>query len=191
MGEAYLAHSISEVLSTFFDQVKFRARNNFAHPVLSSATKGRKPEVDYVVEDRSSAEMALAVEAKWAGSSHCTAGNILWDLVRLKVLKDSVGYNCKVFFLLAGRRDDIAKVFESSFFKPGTKSPLTSTSQRLRKFNLLDNPDHNGLIVREKEGWLEKYPDLYIPDSLSTRLVDDARSANDNFRFSAKIWVVE
>lgn len=74
MGEAYLSHSISEVLVAFFDQQKYRVRNNFTHPVLANKKKGRNPEVDYIVEELESNNIVIAIEAKWASSSHCTPG---------------------------------------------------------------------------------------------------------------------
>ncbi|OAZ99912.1 hypothetical protein [Halomonas sp. G11] len=190
MGEAYLGHSISEILASFFDQTACRARNNFAHPVLSSTKKGRKPEIDYVVEYLANKQVMLAVEAKWAGSSHCTAENILWDLVRLKALKDSVDHECGTYFLLAGKREDIDKPFNAKLFRQGTQSPLIAGSQRKKSFSLSDNRDHQRLIDKQKKIWLEAYSELSIPEHFKTKLVDDSRSAANNMRFVSRIWEI-
>jgi len=133
MGEAYLGHSISEILASFFDQSKFRAKNNFSHPALSSKKKGRKPEIDYIVEHLATNKIVLAMEAKWAGSSHCTAENILWDLVRLKALKDSIDNKCAAYFLIAGKKENMDKSFQGNLFQLGTQAPLISDESTSEK----------------------------------------------------------
>ncbi|WP_156940934.1 hypothetical protein [Halomonas halodenitrificans] len=190
MGEAYLGHSISEILASFFDQTAYRARNNFAHPVLSSMKRGRKPEIDYVVEDLATNQVVLAAEAKWAGSSHCSAENILWDLVRLKALKDSVDHECGTYFLVAGNREDVGRLFRAKLFRQGSHSPLIVGSRRKKSFSLSDNRDHQKLIDKQKKKWLEAYSDFSVPECLKTKLEDDSRSAANNMRFVARVWEV-
>lgn len=192
MGEAYLTYSISEILVTFFDQSKFKILNNFAYPSFTSkSNKGRKPEIDYVVKNLESRNIRLAIEAKWAGSSHCSPQNILWDLVRLKILKDSMPSKCSTYFLIAGTKNDMDNIFKHKFFKPGTNHPLNTGTQREKKFNLIKNPDHQKCIDKYKTAWTEKYIELPIPERITTRLIDDTKSAHKDFRFAARIWRIE
>lgn len=189
MDEAYLVQSIGDVLGAFFDQQIFEIRKSYVHPSLNSVGSGRKPEIDYAVIHRTSNTIQMAIEAKWAGSSHCTPTNILWDLVRLKILRDS-NPACIGSFLIAGHNSKMNKIFENSFFAPGTQHPLQHGNPRKKIFSLIANKDHQPFITTQANAWKRKYPDLQIPSSLITVLEDPTKSANEINRFSAKTWLV-
>lgn len=189
MDEAYLVHGISDILNAFFDQHKFEIRKNYIHPSLSAGKPGRKPELDYVVIDRSSMKMVMAIEAKWAGSSHCAPENILWDLVRLKLLKET-NPECIGSFLIAGQKKKFDKCFSHEFFAPGTQHPLQQGIPRKKVFSLEGNIDHQSFIEKQKNSWKNKYPGLMIPSNFTSLLEDPAKSASSVNRFLSKTWII-
>jgi len=107
-GESYLTTSMGEILQSLHGGKSAQVIAGYQHPTLSKLMKGRgrRPELDFVVStyDDSSANqrarsakspvqtsrnaslLLTAIETKWAGSSHCTPENILWDILRLEML---------------------------------------------------------------------------------------------------------
>ncbi|SFP51190.1 hypothetical protein SAMN05216229_10359 [Geopseudomonas sagittaria] len=189
MDEAYLVQSVADILGAFFDQQTFEIRKNYVHPYLDGGGKGRKPEIDYAVIHRQSNTIQMAIEAKWAGSSHCTPENILWDLMRLKILRDS-NPSCIGAFLIAGHKNKMDKCFGAPFFAPGTQHPLQHGNPRKKIFSLIANRDHQPFITAQTNIWIHKYPSLVIAPSLTTVLEDPTKSANEINRFTAKTWIV-
>lgn len=127
-GESYLTSAVGNILQSLHGGVNRVVLSGYQHPILSAHMKGggRRPEVDFVVstyDDSNASQRARskgsklantldvnvltsAVEAKWAGSSHCTVENVLWDLLRLEML---VNANPKItaILLIAGRTDEV------------------------------------------------------------------------------------
>lgn len=192
MDEAYMVHAISDVLCSCFDvSGKTKIKKNYTHPGLEGKPTGAKPSIDYVVVDIDTEEIIFAIEAKWTNSSHCKAENILWDLVRLKLLKECYP-NAICLFLAAGSSNKFCKPFGHDLFKPGTQHPLHQTTTRPKKFKLIGNPDHDTLVTNFTKKWVSDYPTLDIPTSLSTTLADPRWSGSvTTNRFSVKAWAVE
>lgn len=74
-GEYYLHGVMNEIISANIDPAASVPHASYAHPALARAGKpspGRKREVDFFVQPRVSGGPTACVEAKWAGSSHCT-----------------------------------------------------------------------------------------------------------------------
>jgi hypothetical protein len=124
---------------------------------------GAKPSIDYVVTTRSPPDIKLAVESKWAGSSHCTPENVLWDLVRLKLLKDQNPAAC-CGLLIAGHKNATEKLFSKDLFTFGTQHPLHRIMTRRKIFSFKNNRDHQVKISKAMATWLGKYPKFRLPD---------------------------
>lgn len=104
-GEYYLHGAINEIVSAIIDPGLFRLHGSYPHPALNPSSNlpkpGRRREVDFYVENRDTNASSLCLEAKWAGSSHCTWEKILLDLYRLALVKEhSPEGEC--LFVLAG-----------------------------------------------------------------------------------------
>lgn len=190
--EAYLSHSVSDIICTFYDPNAVVVRKGYKHPTLLPHTKanGRKPEVDYVGLDLKSREVVLAVEAKWAGSSHCNAENILWDLARLKLLKDQYP-KASCGLLIAGHKTAVEKVFSHTFFRDRTQHPLHRLFNKRKSFSLVTNINHQPFIDKQVAQWKASYPGLVTPASLRTQLEESSISAHSSARFVARCWRVE
>ncbi|WP_309707211.1 hypothetical protein [Armatimonas sp.] len=189
MDEAYLVEKVGDILRACYSPSDYEVQNGYVHPCLSKTGRGRKPEIDSVVINKSSDTIMIAIEAKWAGSSHCTPANILWDIVRLKILVDR-NPNCTGVFLIAGHKKNIDVCFSLPFFAPGTQHPLQQGNTRKKTFSIRANKDHQSFIEIQKNAWKKKYPNLEVPDSLVTVLEDPTKSANEVNRFVAKAWVI-
>ncbi|MCW0403790.1 hypothetical protein NB689_000206 [Xanthomonas sacchari] len=190
--ESYLSHSVSDIICSFYDPNTVVIRKNHKHAGLGqhAKPKGRKPEIDYVGMDLKSNEAILAIEAKWAGSSHCTAENILWDLVRLKILKNLYPRS-SCGLLIAGHKSAVDKVFSHKFFAYRTQHPLNRSFNKRKNFCLINNSDHQPFINKQLEDWKKTYPDLIVPANLKTQLEESSISANPSSRFIARCWRVE
>ncbi len=117
--ERYLSVAIAQILG---GTLGGRILSEFDHPILNRymAGPGRRPAIDFVFcEDYP--KISVAVEAKWASSSHATVENIIWDLVRLEQVAHYHEAAC--FFVLAGKRADLERLFLSEKFQ-GRKGPF-------------------------------------------------------------------
>jgi hypothetical protein len=85
----------------------------------------------------------LLIEAKWAGSSHCTIANITADLIRLCIMKKAHP-DATCMFVLAGHARDVDKVLSRRPFLGGRKDAIrTDGSGTIRKFKFLPkNSEH-------------------------------------------------
>lgn len=192
LDESYLTHSVSDIICTFYDPNKTVIRKSHRHTALApfAKLKGRKPEVDYVAVDLISNEIVFAIEAKWAGSSHCTAENILWDLARLKLLKDQYPA-AKCGLLIAGHKTAVDKVFSHDFFRDRTQHPLHRSFNKRKNFSLVKNINHQPFIDKQVMEWQKAYPGLTIPPFFSTQLEESSISAHSSARFIARCWRIE
>lgn len=190
MGEEYLTFAISDLINCFLGTARIKTIKNFIHHGLSANKNiGRKTEIDYMVTEIDNNNPILAIEVKWAGSTHCNDKNILWDLIRLKIIKDAHP-NCTCLLLIAGQKDKFEKVFSSNLFKPGTQHPLQQGSPFKKVFPLESNDDHQLFISAEISKKQKKYPSLKPPAFLITHLSDATKSAASTNRFLSKIWTI-
>lgn len=190
--ESYLSHAVSDIVCTFYDPSAIAIRKSQRHAGLQAHAKptGRKPEIDYVAVNLKTNLPVLAIEAKWCGSSHCTAQNILWDLARLKLVKNSAP-ECVCGLLVAGSRRSTKEVFNHPLFREGTQHPLHMSLNRRKRFTLTNNLDHQEFIDRQRSGWTTSYPGLVLPTAFSTQLEASSTSANPASRFVARCWRVQ
>ena len=192
MDEGYLNHIVADVLGSFYDPSKVVIRKGVRHPVLGAISKksGRKSEVDFSVVERGTNVASLVIEAKWAGSSYCTPTRLLWDLVRLKLIKNAFN-NCVCGLLIAGHKSAMEKLFNRPLLKLYTQHPLHRDGARRKHFLLTGNQHHQELINKFKAATLARIPGLIIPDTITTRLSTATYSAHDKARFVARCWRVE
>jgi hypothetical protein len=165
-NERYLAAAVGQILYGRFGK---KVLGDYTHPRLGAAASGagRKPEIDYVVYEPISRKIQIAVETKWAGSSHCTVENIVWDLARLQMVADDT--DAKAIFLLAGQKRKLDKLFgHKNFNLPPTKAPLLhSKSNAINRFELLPSiPERVGLFTKI----FSPHQELLIPNRVSTQL---------------------
>lgn len=159
-GESYLASSIGEILQSLHGGKSAQVISGYQHPILANVMlgSGRRPELDFVVtsyddssltsrarsatlpvkQARNSNLLVSAIETKWAGSSHCTPKNVIWDLLRLEMI---AAENPKVnaILLIAGRREKMislrAELENFIPFNSGShKLDLLPSETKKRKF---------------------------------------------------------
>ena len=119
--EKYLAAAVGQILSGTYQD---RVIAEYPHPVLAPLQSlGRRPAVDFVVCENYP-RVTIAVESKWAGSSHTTPETVLWDLIRLELVAHAHG--ATGVFLIAGQRGDLDKLFFSTAFSGPKGTPVVS-----------------------------------------------------------------
>lgn len=108
---------------------------------------GRKRSVDFAViyDDgrKAPSDPEFLIEAKWAGSSHCTIANVTADFIRLCIMK-KVHPDAACLFVLAGHARDVDKVLSRRPFIGGKKDVIRFNGNgAITKFRFLPkNPEH-------------------------------------------------
>lgn len=111
-GEYYLHGVMNEIISANIDPGVDVPHASYAHPALARAgapAPGRKREVDFFIQPRVNGGPTACIEAKWAGSSHCTWEKVLLDLCRLTLVKNADPAT-ECYFVLAGLSRDVNAV---------------------------------------------------------------------------------
>ncbi|WP_323794739.1 hypothetical protein [Nisaea sp.] len=166
----------------------------FTHPILKNARKnkkGRKSEVDFAALAPIYGKTIAAVEAKWAGSSHCTVENITWDILRLALMIENEDYES--FFLLAGKKKDIQKLFNSKKFL-GEKNIKG-------KYNpILSIPNHGGGVLRLTNAFSDRkrmihrivypYRDTKFSSLIKTGTPSVYPSTSTNGQYQVYVWKI-
>ncbi|WP_156023159.1 hypothetical protein [Terracoccus sp. 273MFTsu3.1] len=105
-------------------------------------------------------ELVLAIEAKWAGSSHASAANVVRDICRLAVVsKAHPGAVC--MFILAGRPQDVQRLLSHKLLgQRGKKKrrilPYPYFQQHVDHiFHLVDTVGGEGLLTDTHATWLK------------------------------------
>ncbi|GAB3305754.1 hypothetical protein [Pseudoclavibacter terrae] len=133
--EAWLHGLIAEIVGSNRDTRTTDLRKGFAVDALQKLGrgKGRKREVDFALIESATGAMTHCIEAKWAGSGHCTPKTILRDIARLAVI--SAAHPASLcLFVLAGGKSAVGDLFQ--------KAPLASPANR--KHGLLHYPYDGG-----------------------------------------------
>ena len=118
-GEYHLHGVINEIISAIIDPGLFKLHGGHPHPAINSLgasdmpkRAGRPREVDFYVEHRDTDEARTCIEAKWAGSSHCTWERVLLDLYRLTFVKEH-SPEAEFLFVLAGFTQNVDALLEN------------------------------------------------------------------------------
>ena len=199
-GEYHVHGVVNEILCSGLDPIRHRVHSGFAHPTLQTpGSLGRKREVDFAVEMLGKDTHAFYAEVKWAGSSHCSQENILSDLCRLQIIKNSEsGAEC--IFVLAGQVAVIDELFNTGILAQGTNCLLhrngaaavlgpRGRKRRTKNFSLNGNVDHAVQLTKMTNSISSKLPPL--PERVFTHLIYSARSASSVDRFQTLVWAVE
>lgn len=188
-NESYLSSAVGQILSaTYADRV----HGEFDHPILAPAMKGRgrRPALDFVYCDPYP-KVKVAVETKWAGSTHTTPESIIWDLIRLELVAHHHGAEC--IFLLAGQRSDLMRLFRLADFAgpahtPGRTPILSTTSNSLTKLSLLPDKHYRIPLLRRV---MARCQDVAVPHSVITRRADPFPLACPNKHFQVFAWEIK
>jgi hypothetical protein len=137
-GEYHLHGVINEIISAIIDPGLFKQYGGYAHPAINETPKrpGRPREVDFYVEHRDTKEARTCLEAKWAGSSHCTWEKILLDLYRLALVKEH-SPTAECLFVLAGSRTNMDVMMKSM-------PVVWQGGNTQRKMRALQKPENRG-----------------------------------------------
>lgn len=150
LSESSLKAAVGQVLSSFPILVKGeRVHADFPHELLNPrAQSGRKRELDFalVLAGRGlpKRNAQIAVEAKWAGSSHCTSSKIFQDFLRLSEIKrgdpDTV-----CIFVLAGSHRQVFKLLSGMpFATSGNRNTGVGSSGNEKRLK----PNHTNMEHR-------------------------------------------
>ena len=188
-NESYLSSAVGQILSATFGD---RVHGQFDHPILAPTMigPGRRPAIDFVYCDPYPA-IKVAVETKWAGSSHTTPESIIWDLIRLELLAHKYGAEC--IFLLAGMAADLKRLFQLVEFS----GPPQSTEQRqilntvdnsLSRLWLLPRPYYRIPLMRRV---MSRCQNVALPHALITRRSKPFPAVSPNNHFQVFAWEVK
>lgn len=136
MSEAALKGAVGQVLSAFpSPDSGSRVHAEVHHIALSTSNGGRKRCLDFALaslpESGPCTTVEVAVEAKWAGSSHCTTETIAEDFTRLALVKRK-NPTSRCIFILAGTAVNVLKVL--------SKPPFTESDARNLGIHLSNSP---------------------------------------------------
>lgn len=127
-SETALKAAVGQVLSAFpIVKDGARAYSDFPHDALNPVKKrGRKKEVDFALllaaQNLPKRGAEIAIEAKWAGSSHCSPEQIYEDFLRLALIK-RMDPACTCIFVLAGKHSTMEELTKSiPFVTTGKKN---------------------------------------------------------------------
>lgn len=194
-GEYYLHGTINEIVSANIDPGEQVPHSGFPHPAIVSeftnnteTKQGRKPEVDFYIEHRLKDGPSTCIEAKWAGSSHCTPNRILYDLCRLTWIKQySPDTTC--LLVVAGGNTKLKKLFNRKPLAPASEGarrilerPHVNKTPKIRSYPLLEA---DGTPVDAISKYAENTA-LTIPRRIRSTLVTP--SIHEPPRWQALIW---
>lgn len=160
-GEDSLKACVGQVLSSFTTTGRGTlVHAGYKHPAIAKATssKGAPRRIDFAVfcdkKNSKSPLVEIAVEAKWAGSSHCTPATVVNDLVRLALIKEADNATTCIF-LLAGSSNNLAALFDDSIFAGGNGSKgrigkINMSGLDLKKVSPSIIASLNGIPIAEK-----------------------------------------
>ena len=187
-SEHYLSVPVCQILSSALGD---RIHSEFEHPVLAPAMKGsgRRPSIDFVY-CAPHPTIRVAVETKWAGSSHTTPASIIWDLIRLELIAHH--FKAKCIFLLAGRQSDLDALFADSDFAGPPKTPsrcpiLRVKSGGLSKLTIGANPHYRIPLLRSV---LERCQNVAVPREILTQRAKPFPADCKNKNFQVYAWEV-
>jgi hypothetical protein len=187
-NERYLSSAVGQILSSTYGE---RVHAEFEHPILAPLMMhgGRRPSLDFAYCENYP-QIALAVETKWAGSSHTTVESVVWDLIRLEMVAHHHGADC--VFILAGKHRDLINFFETVKFSgpsntPGVTSILRTTSNSKVSLSLLPDKHYRISLFRRIFATLQQTP---IPHRIITRRSDPFPSDCKNNQFQAYAWEI-
>ena len=143
LSESSLKAAVGQVLSSFPILVKGeRVHADFPHELLNpSAQAGRKRELDFALvlagKGLSKRNAQIAVEAKWAGSSHCTSSKIFQDFLRLSVIKRGEPATICIFVLAGSHREVLKLLSRMPFASSVNKNTEIGSSGNEKRLNLI------------------------------------------------------
>lgn len=158
-------------------------------------TGGRKRSVDFALiyddgrETPSSPE--FLIEAKWAGSSHCSVSNIIADFIRLAIMKKAHP-DAICLFVLAGRHLDVQRVTSKLPFEGGTsRKDSVGNAKNMKKFAFRpSSADHQKLFGPAINAFISS--NLQVPSGFTS--IGAARyppqSGNSTVRFQSAAWEI-
>lgn len=189
-GEYHLHGVINEIVTAIIDPAIFKQYGGYAHPALNKPPRraGRPREVDFYVEHRETKEGRTCLEAKWAGSSHCTWDNILRDLYRLAFVKEhSPTIEC--LLVLAGSTANVDLMMKTmpAVWQNG------NIQRRMRPLQKPENKGHASLRYYNPVPWAvpisvkEALPGTPLP--FSSKLAHHTKLKDSRWR--TVVWKVE
>ncbi len=186
LSEAYLSLPIAQILNSHTGK---RVVSEFRHPILAplSSTSGRRPTTDFVVCDHDDA-IAVAIESKWVGRSSPTPKMILWDLMRLELIRREFDAEC--FFIMAGTKKKLEALSNKAGFKDkkskGRGRPLLRLDANALNRVRLDSTDvFRRKILREI---YSKYQEVEFPTALATRRASPLMTEAKNRAYQVYVW---
>ena len=110
LSESYLAQPIGEVLRV---EHNGEVHAEYNHPIITSPSRGRPRQVDYVLCGANAGNLVAGLEVKWADDSALSKQRIIDDLLRLECLKHAPGHNQSAnrYFLVAGAKANLKANF--------------------------------------------------------------------------------
>ncbi|GAA4020887.1 hypothetical protein GCM10022409_00520 [Hymenobacter glaciei] len=187
-NEHYLSFALGQLMSAAFGN---RVNSEFDHPILAPLMKGRgrRPAIDFVYCDPYPT-VKVAVETKWAGSSHTTIESIIWDLIRLEMVAHYDGTSS--IFILAGKRSDLIKLFNRKDFSgppntPGVLPILSTTHNQLTTLSLLPDKPYRIPVFQRVFG---KVQDVPIPHRIVTRRTQPFPAECKNNQYQVFAWEI-
>lgn len=151
LSESSLKAAVGQVLSSFPIKEKGeRVYADFPHALLNPRQKpGRSREVDFALvlagDGVLKRNAQIAVETKWAGSSHCNPQKIFQDFLRLAEIKRGDPATICVF-ILAGHHSELSAILKDMPFRSaGENNSGIGRSGKLKRLKL----DHRVKAHRE------------------------------------------
>lgn len=194
-GEYHVHGVVNEILSANVDPDRLRVHSSYPHPAIQTeGALGRKRELDFLIKDKGDDAIKLCIEAKWAGSGHCTAHNLLLDLCRLHLVKRA-SPDALCLFVLAGRQDRMNELFESPILADGTGCLVRPGEkvngrkhEREKTFAMVGHPHHQKELNGFRAAYAKSIPAM--PDEICTTYAPVFDRVRRSAYWQALVWSV-
>lgn len=186
--EKYLTKPIGNLLKAKYGN---KVEAEFNHPILNKYKngKGRPPQIDLVIKNEKN-ELIAAVESKWYGDTPIKVKDIMWDLVRLEIIKHE--YKIPCFFVMGGMKKRLDNLFKTqAFIEPNAQKkhrPLLSTENYGRNFFVFTNPTSKRIQLLKNK--FLQYPDLRVPEKISVQYPSFYPKDGRNADHQVYVWEV-
>jgi hypothetical protein len=196
MNESALKGAIGQVLSAFPTVTPgARVHSDIHHTALTTGKAGAKRCVDFVVAKLPvkgwPSDVEIAIETKWAGSTHCSPSNIGHDFVRLAMIKRA-DPTAHCLFILAGTATNIEKTLSRAPFTKGVQKNAGIPSDKSQRKTGFDNfkSVHKTAFGEAINDW--QALGKKVPRSITTNVAGayPEQNANGTVRFQAIAWEV-
>jgi hypothetical protein len=182
-NEKYLSYPIGQILTSI---TRANIISEVNHPILMLDKKvGRPPQLDFVITDDKK-KWKVVIESKWVGNTEISIGYLIWDLIRLQILKEE--YDLQCFFVLAGFEKKLKILLKHThLIEESTYPYITLKSQHCLIFDLNKLDTRTKTFINSK---IANHKNAKFYDKIYCKPAHNYPKESINMSFSTYVWEV-